>query len=111
MKIRYFVALFAVLILSSSTFASCPAASGIAQVEAILDFCGQVDPAVASQASQLRAVLLQGVPQKEVADALESPSYRQSYQAEWNTLTQMPKSQVIAACSSGLGTGATTPTH
>lgn len=103
MKIHRIIVLLALMAVSNLAIAECPSSSGLAQVDAILDYCGQVDPALAPEASQFKRLLTQGTSGQELDKIIDGKDYQHVYTETKEALSRIPKSVVIAACSDALG--------
>jgi len=103
MKIHHTIALLALMAVPNVAFAECPSSSGLAQVDAILDYCAQVDPALASNASAFKRLLTQGTSVGELDKIIDGKDYQHVYSETREALTKLPKSLVIASCSDTLG--------
>jgi uncharacterized protein YktA (UPF0223 family) len=104
LKIHCIASLFALLAISSLALAECPSSSSLAQVEGILDYYAQIDPALAPQANAFKRLVVNGVPEKELERVLESSNFRSSYDSIRDALAKIPQSQGISVCRSTLGT-------
>jgi len=103
LKIHRIVCLSALLAFPQFAVAECPKASSLAQVEGILDYCAQVDPALAPRVQQFKSVVLHGVPEKELEVVVQSKDFKQTYTEIRQELSKVPTSTVISACTSTLG--------
>ena len=103
MKIHRILVLLALMAVSNLAVAECPSGSGLAQVDAILDYCGQVDPALAPEVIQFKRLLTQGTPGNEVEKIIGGKDYQHTYNETKEALSRLPKSEVIASCTATLG--------
>ncbi|HLV86937.1 MAG TPA: hypothetical protein VKV39_08185 [Candidatus Sulfotelmatobacter sp.] len=99
MKVRHIVYALALLAFSNMASAECPKDASLARVEGILDFCAHIDPALAPEAGAFKRLVVQGVSQKDLNDILESPGFRESYDAIQDQLKTVPRTQAISACT------------
>ncbi|HWX91868.1 MAG TPA: hypothetical protein VNY29_04475 [Terriglobales bacterium] len=100
MKLHHIVCLSALLALPNLALAKLPPNSALGQVEGTLDFWAQIDPLSAAKDHQFKKVLLQGEPEKDVAEARASSEYKSAYNAIGEALGQAPKDKAIKACTS-----------
>ena len=102
-KMHRIAILSALLASAGLAVAECPSGSSLGQVDAILDYCAQIDPALAPQANAFKRLLLNGEPARETSKVLGSRDFHNSYDEIRDALAKVPKSQGIAACTSTLG--------
>jgi len=103
MKILRIVCLSALLALPNLALAKLPPPSALGQVEGTLDFCAQVDPQSAAKYQEFKKALVQGEPEKDVAEARKSGEYKEAYDAIREALGKTPKDDAIKACTSLVG--------
>jgi hypothetical protein len=68
------------------------------KVESTLDFCSQVDPPSASKYEAKKTALVEGIPEKEVAEARESKEYKDGYDEAKSELSKESKDDVASTC-------------
>lgn len=102
-KVHCVATLSAFLAISSLGVAECPSGSSMGQIDAILDYCASIDPALAPQTDAFKRELTKGVPDREIDKVLESRDFHESYDTFRVALAKIPKSQGIAACTGGAG--------
>src|ERR1700756_5276247 len=73
MKTHRILCLAAVLVLPQLGMAKLPPSSALAQVEGTLDFCAKNDPQSAGKYEERKKLLVQGEPEKDVAEARQTP--------------------------------------
>jgi len=102
MKIHRILCLAAVLVLPQLSVAKLPPSSALAQVESTLDFCAKNDPQSAGKYEERKKLLVQGEPEKDVAEARQTPEYKEAYDAINVDLGKVEKAKVTKACTSFL---------
>lgn len=100
MRLYRILCLSAVIALPQLALAKLPPNSALGQVEGTLDFCAQVDPQSAAKYQELKRLLVQGEPEKEVAEARKTTEYKEAYDAISEALGKVPKDQAVKACTS-----------
>lgn len=70
---------------------------------AMVDFCGQIDSAIAAKYQQQVALLVQGVPEEELAKARSSDEYKAAYAQTGTALSGISKPDAAEACNRFLG--------
>lgn len=68
------------------------------KVESTLDFCSQVDPPMAPKYEAKKKALVEGIPEKEVAEARETQEYKDGYNEAKTELTKQSKDEVASTC-------------
>ena len=100
MKIHRILCLSAAIALPQLALATkLPPKPALGQVEGTLDFCAQVDQRSAAKYQEYKKILIQGVPEKEVAEARNSTEYKEAYDAIGEALGKVPKDQAVKACT------------
>jgi hypothetical protein len=102
MKIHRMLCLSALLALPNLALAKLPPNSTLGQMEGTLDFCAQIDPQSASKYQEFKKVLVQGEPEKDVAEARQTKEYKDAYDAIGEALGQVPKDKALKACTNFL---------
>ena len=102
MKIHRMLCLSAILAFPLLALAKLPPNSSFGQVEGTLDFCAQADPQSAAKYAEFKKAMVQGEPEKEVAEARQSSEYKKAYDAIGEALGKVPKDQAVKACTSFL---------
>jgi hypothetical protein len=102
MKIHRMLCLSALLALPTLALVKLPPNSSFGQVEGTLDFCAQVDPQSAENYEKFKKALVQGEPEKDVAEARKSSEYKDAYDAIGEALGKVPKDKAVKACTSFL---------
>ena len=102
MNIYRILGLSAVLALPQLALAKLPPNSTLGQLEGTLDFCAQVDPQSAAKYQEFKKALVQGEPEKDVAEARQSSEYKNAYEAIGEALGKVPKGEAVKACTSFL---------
>jgi ABC-type taurine transport system substrate-binding protein len=102
MKIHRLFCLSALLVLPNLALAKLPPNSSLGQVEGTLDFCAQADPQSASKYQEFKKAMVEGEPEKDVAEARKSSEYKNSYDAISEALGKVPKDKAVKACTSFL---------
>src|SRR4029077_2284540 len=100
MNIHRILCLLAVIVLPQLSLAKLPPNSALGQVEGTLDFCAQVDPQSVGKYEERKKLLVQGEPEKEVAEARKTTEYKEAYDAIGEALGKVPKDQAVKACTS-----------
>ena len=100
MKILRTVFFSALLAVPNLAVAKLPPNSALGQVEGTLDFCAQADPQSAAKYVEFKKALVQGEPEKDVAEARKSSEYKDAYDAIGEALGKTPKDEAIKACTS-----------
>ena len=99
MEICRILCLSATIAISQLALAELPPNSALGQVEGTLDFCAQVDQRSAAKYQKYKKILIQGVPEQEVAEARKSTEYKEAYDAIGEALGKVPKDQAVKACT------------
>ena len=102
MKIHRILCLSAAIALPQLALAKLPPQPALGQVEGTLDFCAQIDQRSAAKYQEYKKILIQGVPEKEVAEARKSTEYKEAYDAIGEALGKAPKDQAVKACTAFL---------
>jgi hypothetical protein len=100
MRLHRIACLSALLALPNLALAKLPPNSALGQVEGTLDFCAQIDPQSAAKYQEFKKALVQGEPEKDVAEARASSEYKNAYDAIGEALGKTPKEEAIKACTS-----------
>src|SRR6266436_9728925 len=99
MKIHPILCLSAAIALPQLALTKLPPKPALGQVEGTLDFCTQVDQRSATKYQEYKKILIQGVPEKEVAEARKSTEYKAAYDTIGEALGKVPKDQAVKACT------------
>jgi len=102
MKIQQILCVSALLVLPNLALAKLPPNSSLGQVEGTLDFCIQADPQSAENYEKFNMAIVEGEPEKDVAEARKSSEYKSAYDAIGEALGKVPKDKAVKACSSFL---------
>jgi hypothetical protein len=102
MKIHRMLCLSALLALPNLALAKLPPSSTLGQLEGTLDFCAQLDPQSAAKYQEFKKVLVQGEPEKDVAEARQTKEYKDAYDAIGEALGKVEKDKAVKACTSFL---------
>src|SRR5215472_18110338 len=103
MKILSIVCLTVVVVIPRLSFAKLPFENSIfGKVEGTLDFCSQVDPPSAAKYGAKKKALVEGLPEKEVADARETKEYKDGYGDAKTQLGKESKDDVLSTCKATL---------
>ena len=100
MRIYRILCLSMAITLPQLALAKLPPNSALGQVEGTLDFCAQADPQSAAKYAEFKKALVQGEPEKEVAEARKSTEYKEAYDAIGEALGKVPKEQAVKTCTS-----------
>jgi len=100
MKLHRIVCFSALLAFPNLALAKLPPNSALGQVEGTLDFCAHIDPQSAATYQEFKKALVQGEPEKDVAEARASSEYKNAYDAIGEALGKAPKDEAIKACTS-----------
>lgn len=71
-------------------------------MEGTLDFCAQIDSQSAAKYEERKKLLVQGEPEKDVAEARKTTEYKEAYDAIGEALGKVPKDKAVKACTSFL---------
>jgi hypothetical protein len=99
MKIHRILCLSALIALPQLALAELPPNSALGQVEGTIDFCAQVDPQSAAKYEERKKLLVQGQPEKEVAEARKTTEYKEAHDAIREALGKVPKDQAVKGCT------------
>jgi hypothetical protein len=103
MKIRRILWLGAAIVIPQLALAKLPMPNdAFGKIEGTLDFCAQVDSKSAEKYQEQKKVLVRDVPEKEVAEARESPEYKDAYTWITDELAKQPKDKAVKACAASL---------
>lgn len=103
MKIQRLFGLALALVLCQFAFAKMPFSNDIfGRVESTLDRCGQVDPGSAEKYAAKKKELLKDATSEEVEAARNSDEYKAAYKDMSEQLNQMPKDELMEACTASL---------
>jgi hypothetical protein len=100
MRLHHILCLSAVIALPQLALAKLPPNSALGQVEGTLDFCAQVDSRSAAKYQELKRLLVEGEPEREVMEARKTTEYKEAYDAIGEALGKVPKDQAVKACTS-----------
>jgi hypothetical protein len=103
MKFHFIICLAAVITLPQLA----PAApsvppNALGHVEGIVNFCVRVDPKSADKYKEIGKRVVDGMSQKELAEARSSTEYKESYEAITGELTKLPAEKAVEGCRAGL---------
>jgi hypothetical protein len=99
-RIHFILCVCIPLVLPQVSLAKLPPKSSLGQVEGMLDFCARVDSQSAAKYDEYKKALVQGEPEKDVAEARTSAEYKESYDAISDALSKEQKDDVVKACNS-----------
>lgn len=68
------------------------------KVESTLDYCSQVDPPMAPKYEAKKKALVEGLPEKEVAEARQTQEYKDGYNEAKTELSKQSKDEVTSTC-------------
>lgn len=92
--------LAAVMAVPSLAMAELPfSRQGLAQVEATLDFCSQVNPKAADKLKDHGKRLIKGLPGAELEEARKSEEYQKTYEFMTTELGKVAKDEAVKACA------------
>jgi hypothetical protein len=74
----------------------------LAELEAIVAQCNQVDPTNSAKYKELVARVISDVPAADIETARNTEIYVQAYEASSSRLAQATKDEVVAACAEAL---------
>ena len=103
MKIKRTLCLSAALLTAQLALAKMPFSNDMfGRVESTLDRCAQVDQGSAGKYAAKKKELVKDATSAEVEAARNSDEYKAAYKDMSEQLTQMPKDEVIQACTASL---------
>jgi hypothetical protein len=103
MKFNRVLLVCAAITLPQLTMAKLPfAIDEFAKVERTLSFCSELDPSSATKYQEIGRRYVGNAPEKELAEARNTPEYKEAYESNGALLAEMPKVHVIEACSAFL---------
>jgi hypothetical protein len=103
MKFNRVLLVCAAITLPQLTMAKLPfAIDEFAKVERTLTFCSELDPSSAAKYQEVAKRYLGSAPEKELAEARNTPEYKEAYESNGALLAEMPKEHIIEACSAFL---------
>jgi hypothetical protein len=73
-----------------------------AKVERTLGFCSELNPESAAKYQEMAKRYVENVPERELAEARNTPEYKEAYESNGALLADMPKEHVIEACNAFL---------
>jgi hypothetical protein len=90
-----------------------PAPAALGQMESLLDSCSKANPQSAPDYKKQRERLVQGVPDKGLAEVRAAYEYKAAYQDISDRFEKASKDEAVKECEVFLGTAATpaTDTH
>lgn len=99
MKIIPVICVGLVIVIPELALAKLPFENAVfGKVESTLDFCSQVDPPMAPKYEAKKKALVEGIPEKEVAEARETQEYKDGYNEAKTELTKQSKDEVASTC-------------
>ena len=99
MKIIPIVCLGLVIAIPELALAKLPFENSVfGKVESTLDYCSQVDPPMAPKYEAKRKALVEGLPEKEVAEARQTQEYKDGYNEAKTELSKQSKDEVTSTC-------------
>jgi hypothetical protein len=103
MKFNRVLLVCAAITLPQLTMAKLPfAIDEFAKVERTLSFCSELDPSSTAKYQEVAKRYLGSAPEKELAEARNTPEYKEAYESNGALLAEMPKEHIIEACSAFL---------
>jgi hypothetical protein len=103
MKFNRVLLVCAAITLPQLTMAKLPfAIDEFAKVERTLSFCSELNPSSAAKYQEVAKRYLGNAPEKELAEARNTPEYKEAYESNGALLADMPKEHIIEACSAFL---------
>jgi len=96
--------LLSVAMAGPQVFAESPAPAALGLMESTLDSCSKANPASASDYKKQREHLLQGVSDKDLAEARASDEYKGAYQEISDRFEKASKAEAVKTCRVFLGT-------
>jgi hypothetical protein len=103
MKIKYLLSFAAAFALCQFALAKMPFSNDMfGRVEGTMDFCAQIDHASADKYETRKKEAVKGATDSEIADARNSGEYKAGYKEMSEQLAQMPKDEVMQACTAAL---------
>ena len=103
MKYNRILLVCAAITLSQLTMAKLPfAIDEFAKVERTLTFCSELNPASAAKYQEIGKRYIGNTPEKELAEARNTPEYKEAFESNGALLAEMPKEHVIEACNAFL---------
>jgi hypothetical protein len=103
MKIKSCLGLALALMLGEFAFAKMPFSNDLfGRAESTLDHCAQIDQRSAEKYAARKKALVKDATSEEVETARNSEEYKAAYKDMSEQLAQMPKDEVMQACSASL---------
>lgn len=103
MKLNRVLLACAAITLPQLTMAKLPfAIDEFAKVERTLSFCSELDPSSVTKYQEIGKRYVGNAPEKELAEARNTPEYKEAYESNGALLAEMPKEHLIEACSAFL---------
>ena len=103
MKIKSLVSFAAMLLLCEIAFAKMPFSNDMfGRVESTLDHCAQVDKSSSEKYAAKKKELVKDATSTEVEAARNADDYKAAYKDMTEQLAQMPKDEVMQACTAAL---------
>jgi hypothetical protein len=103
MKINRMMLVCAAIAIPQLTMAKLPFTNDeFGKVERTLSFCSELKPESAAKYQEIAKRYVGDAPEKELAEARNSPEYKEAYESNGALLADMPKEHVIEACNAFL---------
>jgi hypothetical protein len=98
------LSLSAALVLAQPAQASEPAPSGLVlgTIDALLGYCGSLDPTMAARYQERTKVFVQGVDEEAVAEVRKSDEYKQAYDSTVELFRGVDEESTRRTCSQSL---------
>lgn len=105
MKIHRILCLCAAITLPQLALAERPFTNqSLGTTQSTVDFCARINPGAASKYHEQAGLLVQGVPEQEVAKVRDSDEYKEAYAKASASLGEVAKKDAEEACNSFLET-------
>lgn len=103
MRMAGFGVVASLLLVSQAARADLPlSGAALGQLEAVLEYCGRVDPASAERYQQFAKVLTAGAKDEEISKARKSPEYLDAHDSQRKELDKLPTEELAKTCAEGL---------
>lgn len=103
MKMKNFLSFIAALMLCEFAFAKMPFSNDMfGRLESTLDHCAQIDKPSADKYAARKKDLVKDATSEEVEAARNADAYKAAYKDMSEQLAQMPKDDVMQACTAAL---------
>jgi hypothetical protein len=103
MKINRILLVCVVIAIPRLTMAGLPFANDeFGTVETTLSFCSKLIPESAAKYEEIGKRYVGNAPAKELAEARNTPAYKEAYESNGAMLAEMPKEHVMEACKAFL---------